>query len=134
MTDILDDIAEHLDDGVVAGGSTAWRIFKGFMPPSPDRVIVILPTGSDEPDGDNSGATEYAFPRFQVTVRCDARGMQEARAKALQVWIALQNSTPRIDYVFVFALQSEFFLVQYDQNDRPELSCNFRVMRSQQTS
>lgn len=130
---LLDEIGTHLTNQGVVEGSTTWALALSFMPPGAEgvgahKVVALFETGGDEPDNDPSGAN-VDRPRFQVRVRGAVRGYEEARAKVYEVFQTLHNAAPT-GFTYIMAVESGPIALGLDANDRPELSWNFRSMRT----
>ena len=99
-----------------------------------NKIVAIIETAGEAPDA----STELDKPHFQVIVRGDpitqvSSAYEETRAKADQITIDLHAINPGTlsgrHYPGIWALQDPF-LLEYDQNDRPVLSTEFRAFRS----
>lgn len=122
---LLDDLKTALDGGGVTGGSTGWATYLGYMPPTPDMVVVAFEAGGDPPD--QSSGTRYAFPSFQIQVRGSALGYEAARTKMDEVLVLLDDGTVS-GLTFVFAANSGVIPLGLDENDRPRLAVTFDAM------
>ena len=123
---LLDDVAAFLDAQGVTGGATGWTAFKSFVPPSPDQVVVVTETGGGEPD--QTDGDRFEEITFQVRVRGAPMDYAGARAKAREVYLALNDAALGADYVYCYATQAGPAPLGYDSNDRPELTWNFRAL------
>lgn len=136
---LLDEIGTRLDDQGIASssGDDGWVLMKSLLPDSnqlQDKVVALIEVPGDAPDA----ATELDRPHFQVLVRGDpittvSSAYEEARAKAEEIKIDLHAITPGSlsgrHFPAIWALQDPF-LLEYDQNDRPVISTEFRAFRS----
>lgn len=136
---ILDEIGTRLDDQGIASssGDDGWVLMKSMLPDSStlqDKIVALIEVLGEAPDG----YTELDRPHFQVLVRGDpitqvSSSYEEARAKAEEIKIDLHTLAPITlsgrYFPAIWALQDPF-LLEYDQNDRPVLSVDFRAFRS----
>ena len=136
---LLDEIATRLDDQGIASssGDDGWVSVKSMLPDSgqlQDKLVAIIEVPGEPPDG----YTELDKPHFQVLVRGDpinqvSSSYEEARAKAEEIKIDLHTLGPVTlsgrYFPAIWALQDPF-LREYDKNDRPILSIDFRAFRS----
>ncbi len=136
---ILDEIGTRLDDQGIASssGDDGWVLMKSMLPDSStlqDKIVALIEVLGEAPDG----YTELDRPHFQVLVRGDpitqvSSSYEEARAKAEEIKIDLHTLAPVTlsgrYFPAMWALQDPF-LLEYDQNDRPVLSVDFRAFRS----
>ena len=123
---LLDDIGTELTTAGVVGGATGWTLAKAFEPPTPDQVVTLYETGGGLPD--QTDGTKYDLPTFQVRVRGDEFGYEDARTKMGDVFDALNDATIS-GYVFVFAAQSGPISLGHDGATRPLLTLNFVTMK-----
>lgn len=132
---LLEDIRNILVEAGIVGGSTGWVIGRAFMPPAPDKIVVLYETPGSAPDitKDPSVSKAYDEPGFQVRIRGTKFKYQETRAKLQEVFLALHQNEPAVtsgeDYIFIYAVSSGPLPMGKDSNDRDELVWNFRVMR-----
>ena len=136
---LLDEIGTRLDDQGIASssGDDGWVLMKSMLPDSSalqDKLVALIEVLGEPPDA----YTELDKPHFQVLVRGDpitqvSSSYEEARAKAEEIKIDLHTLAPVTlsgrYYAALWALQDPF-LLEYDQNDRPVLSVDFRAFRS----
>lgn len=122
---LLDDVEATL--AAASLPPDGWTLYKGILPPSPDRVVALFETGGYPPQT----ASDFPVVTFQVRVRGAAYGYAAARQVVEDVLAALHGAQPS-GYVYVYAMQSAPALLGYDtQDNRPELAINFRAMRDQ---
>jgi len=129
---LLDEIGTRLTgQGVASTASTAsWFLAKGFLPPTPDKVIALFETGGFPNDGHESALIDR--PTFQVRVRGDAFGYSTARTKSAAARTALEIGNASLSgryYVHVVA-QGEPVSLGQDENNRPSVVMNFTALRS----
>ncbi len=138
----LDEIESHLVSqglGKTPGSTStnAWTIYRTLMPESPDRVIGLFET-SGEPPTAGAGVDK---PGLQVRIRGpkmkeSTGAYSTARTQIGSIKDTLHEFDPGSisgrHYGGMWAEQEPFSL-GYDDNDRPELSCNFRTHRSRTT-
>ena len=136
---LLDEIGTRLDDQGIASssGDDGWVLMKSMLPDSSalqDKLVALIEVLGEPPDA----YTELDKPHFQVLVRGDpitqvSSSYEEARAKAEEIKIDLHTLAPVTlsgrYYAALWVLQDPF-LLEYDQNDRPVLSVDFRAFRS----
>lgn len=123
---LLTEIKAALESASVTGGATEWTAYLSYIPDSPDKAIAIYDTGGESVD--QSGGTKYDRPTFQLYIRGEAWGYEAARTKARDAFDALNAAEPS-GYTYLYAVTPEPIPVRYDENNRPELSWNFRAMR-----
>lgn len=127
MTAPLELIASFIENAGLAGGTTAWPLYKSFMPPTPDNAVAIFESGGDQTDGTDD-AIKYDQPRFQLRVRAALFEYAAAQAKIHEIFKLLEDAD--IDgFVYVFAADGGPLPMGYDENNRPELSWNFITMQ-----
>jgi len=123
---LLDDIITQLEADGVSGGVTGWTSGKSFMPPNPDKMIVVYETGGDQPD--QTAVTGYSYPTFQVRGRSDELGYEELRTKMQAVMDSLKDADIT-GYIYIHPVQSGLLFIGYDANQRPEAVINFKAMK-----
>ena len=136
VTDVLDFLA---DEGLI-DEETGWTGGFGYMPPEPDKQIIVFETGGFPPEAaaDSSDEQEYDEPTFQIMGRGDEFGMDALRDKMGAIYRALHKSelAPSSGdpaYVYVYATQSGPFPLGHDgQDNRPRLTWNFRALRERE--
>lgn len=141
MTLLVNDILDYLEDEGVIGGATGWTGAFGYMPPDPDKVIVVFESVGDPPEKAQPGSDEieYDLPGFQIRGRGAKFGYEALRTKMGEVYRALHGSslapaTGEPAYIDVLAVQSGPLPMGMDNNSRPELTWNFRCMRERETT
>lgn len=125
---LLDDIGDKLiADGVVEG-ATGWKLYKAYLPDSPDQCVVIYESPGPAPD--QTGGTKYEFPGFQVFVRGADFGYSAARTKMQAIFNSL-NDADIAGYVYIYAADSGPVLDEADKSDnRPVLFMSFVTMKA----
>ncbi len=132
---LLDELGSYLTNQGLVGGSTGWQLFEGFIPATPDQVVVLLDAQSGEP-------REYAYllrrPHFQVLVRggprTDGDSLTAARTQIIAILAALDglvNTTlgsPGVYYPYIWAIGG-MADATWDVNQRPEFRQNYRCAR-----
>jgi hypothetical protein len=127
MSNLLEDMGNHLKECNIAGGDTGWTLFYSYQPDSPDKTVTILDTGGSEPD--QTSGDRHTFPTFQLRVRGEMFGYQEARAKMRDAIFALDGAKIP-GYVYIYPADSGVIPLRYDDGDnRPELVINFKSMK-----
>jgi hypothetical protein len=137
-TSLLDQIADHLISSgiVVYPGEVGWPIYKGMFPPTPDKVVSVFETPGDPPDIiQDSPETAYDYPGFQIRIRGERYAYDEMRAKMQDIFEALHESEPAVSssepvFIYIYAVSSGPLPMGSDESERPELSWNFKTMRS----
>ena len=121
---LLDDIRAYLVSvpGIV---STTWPCYEGYFPDDQDTMIGIFETGgypAAELNRENERVT------FQTRVRADRLNYAVARQKWLDIFKALQDSTPASGYFLVQAIHYGPMFFNDDQG-RPNFTTNWRVIK-----
>ncbi len=126
-----EDVRETLVNAGVVEGATGWKCFIGFLPTSPDKCIVIYETGGQIPE---DRFTQRYFS-IQVRGRGAFKGLEDLRAKMEQVYQTLHTgdidnpvTSPDNLYVLCNAIQSAPLALGEDENKRPGLTLNFRII------
>lgn len=133
---LLDDLVAWLTLQGVAG-DTNWPIAASFQPPGPpDQCVTLYETPGEVPDAAHPDSTEdeYNYPGIQVRVRGTTMDYAGARSKIEDVFLALHKadiplSASQKPIVYIYALNSAPLPMGLDNNNRPELTWNFKVMR-----
>lgn len=123
-----------IKDLIVAAGlgtfkaTTGWGVYVSKEPKEPDTVITVYDTGGFSPNP--------RFPMDEPTVQVRVRGApgayMNAWAKAYKIRDALlgYSNAPLSTVIF---MDGDIFFLEYDDNNRPVLTLNFRVMREPET-
>jgi hypothetical protein len=125
LASLLNEIETLITD-VAAGYGFVVR--KAYMPAEPDKVVSLF----EYPGMAPLVGSDMDRPHFQVRVRGDAWGYEEARALLAAVQGVLHGFTGEVGGVYypgISALSSPLSL-GFDQNNRPEIVQNYRAMRS----
>lgn len=136
---LLDEVGTILSTQSIASssGESGWYLALSMMPDStasPDRIVALIETPGTPP----LATVEVDEPGLQVRVRGQSimsasTAYIEARAKAEDAYQALHGLDPGTYssryYAGVWADQTPY-LLQYDDNNRPEIAFNLRVYRS----
>lgn len=133
-TKLMDEIEDVLIAENIGGGATGWTIGKGFMPNSPDKVITIYETPGLSPDVVPDGSTDFKYdqPEFQIRVRGESLGYEEAREKIQEVFNALHANELQSSTIYCYSEQSGPMPMGLDDNDRPSLTWNFTTLRKRE--
>lgn len=122
---IVDDVLAHLTTNSLIGGASGWTGFKDFVPPDPDKVVIISPSGGAGPEK----GFALRYPNVQIRVRGEKAGYAVAQAKLeaiYQLLHAVKNENLNsVSYAYIIATGDVLPLGQ-DENGRPELTRNFR--------
>lgn len=131
----LDDLKNYLEGKNIVGGSTGWEISLSYLPPNPDKVIVLYETPGDPAEiTKSSDETAYDFPGFQVRGRSSAFDYAALKTKMQEIFQALHQNEPvagsgEKSFVYIYSLNSTLLPLGLDSNDRPGATWNFRTMR-----
>lgn len=124
---LLDVIKDYLETATIAGGSTGWDLFKGFLPDSADKIVAIFESPGITPENDSTDTSFY--PAFQIRVRGEKFGYEIARAKVQEIRDSLHGADVA-GLIYVYANQSGPTPLGNDGNDRPNFTMNFRTMEA----
>lgn len=122
MTNLIDDVADYLEDQAV--GTVGTNIFVGYTPESPDACVVVLDTGGTEPD-------KYIpthEPTFQVFIRATDYSTGKAKLEAVRTALhqkANLNLVAGGNYFYFILAISEGGHLGRDENGRDLFSMNF---------
>jgi len=121
---LLDDLATYLlhQSGVV---TTAWPLYKGYLPDETDQVMGVFETGGMPPD---TLGRENTRVTFMIQVRGARLDYQTVRQKWQEVFDALQDSSPKLGYALVQAAH-DGPLVFTDPSGRVNMTANFRAIK-----
>lgn len=124
------DLADILADaGVGTQKATAgWGIYVSRLPDSPDTVVALFDSGGPRPLLNSP----IDLPTVQVKVRGTVNGYDAAYVKALEVRDQLHGIARRDvgdTHYMLIAAYSDPSLVEYDENQRPIVACNFAIHR-----
>ena len=129
---LLGDVIAYLVSLGLIDGTTGWTGYKGYLPPSPDSVIVVYETPGADPElvGIDSEEIEYDDPGFQIRGRGPVHGYDALRGKMGAIYRALHGSTLGSPfYVQVRSTQSGPMPMGLDDKSRPGMTWNFVAMR-----
>jgi len=123
----VDELAARLLAAGVAGGSTGWGLYRGYLPDEPDAAVAIFETGGPPPD--TRAAVEY--PSFQLRVRGPAEDYATARTRIEAVRAALHGREAELGdaWVYLHAQHSGVQPLGRDARRRPGFVLNFIAMR-----
>lgn len=125
--DLLDDIGGKLiADGLVEG-DTGWKLYKSYLPPTPDQAVIIYEFPGPEPD--QTTGTAYEYPSFQIFVRGNVFEYDVVRIKIKEIFNSLNNADIA-GYNYIYASDSGPLLDTYDKENRPTLFWSFRTMKA----
>jgi len=124
----LDAVATHLATENVVDGGTGWPLFESFVPSTPDKVVVLTPTGGLEPDnqGDSQLVGVVTFQSFTRggKLKEEENAYTDAMNKAIEIFTNT-NKAQIAGFTHLFALQSRPIFIGYDENRRPQFTMNF---------
>lgn len=139
MALLLKDVLDFLEEEGLIGGSTGWARAAGFLPPTPNKVIVVYESSGEPPEllSQGNNPLDYDRPAFQVRGRGDVHGYEALREKMGAIFRALHGSqlspaTGDPEYVGIWGIQSGPLPLGLDENSRPELTWNFRAIRERE--
>ncbi len=129
----MTDPAEGIKDLLVAAGvgvfgaSSGWGIFIAKEPEKPDSAVTIFTTGGPPPD------PRYLlnYPSFQVRVRGNVNGYQEARTKidaCTDVLWGLPSQVINGDQWDGVTPIGDIVGLGYDSHNRPLMSFSFSLI------
>jgi hypothetical protein len=131
----LEDIRSYLIAKGLVAGSTGWPCFISFMPDDQDLCVAVFDSGGYPAD---TIGRENERPTFQVRIRGSRFDYAAAKAKWQAIFDALQDAQagsagvspdPLEGYIYIQAMQTGP-LTFNDSNGRPNLTSNWRVMRT----
>lgn len=124
-----DDIETRLDNQLIAGESTNWKIEFYWESDEPDRLVVITATPGAPPDA--VGPTDK--PRFQIRVRGGPGESKQAEDKTIEIFKDLHRlgsqSINGTSYGGILAVQRPAWL-RKDDNNRDWFAVNFQTWRA----
>ena len=130
---LIDDIVAAL----VAGGygqttdeKSDWRIRALYLQANPDRSICVYPAGGAPPETGMS----VGYPTIQIRVRGAEDDAQAVMQKEQDIFTFLQAGNAPIQlgtgYVYCYAIQSAPIPMGQDENRRPSVVRNYRLMKT----
>lgn len=134
MTSPSKECVETLITASIVGAPTAsWPAFVGRLMTSPDAQVAVIDTPGQTPN------PKYLldFPTIQVMVRGAVDDYSGAWSKALAIKNKLLGTDPivftesRWDGV---TMLGDVMFLRYDDNSRPLISLNFRIIREPVTT
>lgn len=132
---LLDDIRAYLIGKGLVEGSTGWSCYISFMPDETDQCVSLFDSGGYPAD---TLGRENERPTFQVRIRGARWAYPTTRDKWKAIFDALQDAQqgslavspdPLASYVYIQAMQTGP-LTFTDSNGRPNLTSNWRVMKT----
>ena len=125
---LLDDILARLVAAGVVDGSSTWEGRINYMPESPNQLVCLYELASEPAEQEWS----IDYPEFQIVIRGDEYGSEDARTEAQDVFNALQSQEALVGatYVYLYCNQSGPFYVGPDVQNRPKFQMTFSVMKS----
>lgn len=133
---ILDDVIAALvaaNIGQVTGNGD-WRLRAGYLQAEPDRSICVYEAGGMPPEA----GQPVDYPKIQIRVRGNEDDYQVVRQKLQDIYNLLHScDAPTVlgpTYVYCYAIQSGPLPLGQDENRRPELVWNFRLMKTREAS
>lgn len=132
MTLLLDLIRDHLIAQGIAGNLTGWPIYEGIFPDDQDQMIGVFETGGEPAD---TMLRENRRVTFQSRVRAARLDYATARDKWDEIFNALQDAnqipgSPLLLGGIIFIQAMQVAPLHFNDNKgRPNMTCNWRVMR-----
>lgn len=123
---LLDIIRQKLLDENV-GNSSTWKVYIGYAPDDQDQIIALTPSGGF-PDSTQQG--ENVYETFQVKVRSARRAYTVCENKWREMFAALHDADLSDSDIALIQAMATGPLAWYDENTRPNMSANFRVIRT----
>lgn len=127
MTDSPAKVASSLLSSTVVGGVSTWTLRIGYMPDTPDKIVLFTDSGGQNPNP----RWRIDYPTFQVRVRAPADGYAEAYSKAREVrdvLLGLDSQTIGTDRWVSLIVLGDIGFMGSDESGRPEFSVNFRAI------
>jgi len=125
--------AENLTDFMATGGigTKGTTLFFSSIPPLPDALVAVLPSGGYPPDL----YLPIADPTFQIRIRAATYAAAETKAAAVAALFrdaagrAKSNFTIGSTHVYLaqFLQEPTTAFLGYDANNRAEFSCNLHL-------
>lgn len=115
--------------GTFASQSTLlWSINVSIQPDAPNNTITVYDTGGLDPDTDE---LDLKRPTFQVRVR--SLHYQDAATKIQEIarYLIFQRGVMGDHNYVTINQESEFLDIGSDDNDRAQLTCNFRAIKNE---
>ena len=133
MGRLAEDIAAYLEARGVVGGASGWPVALAFVPPEPDRVVVLTETPGVPP----GGRQLVERPGLQVRVRAAPGASAACEDRCYAVYRALHvlptgghSGADGTRYLDVLSAQSGAALLGYDARGRPEYAWTFEIWRA----
>jgi len=130
---VLDDIAAALvtaDLGQDTDETQDWMVRVGYLQETPDRSICVYFAGGPPPET----AIPVGYPRVQVRVRGAPNDFNVVQQKEQAIFTFLHAGNAQsqfgTDYVYCYAQQSAAMPLGQDENRRPSLARNYKLMKS----
>jgi len=122
---LLDIIkAKLVSAGVV--NNTTWKCFVGFCPDVQDQVVSLHLSGGFPQD---THENDNVIETFQCRIRAARLDYAACEAKWRQVFNALQDADLSANGIRMIQAMASGPLEWYDENQRPNMTINFRVVR-----
>ena len=121
----INEVAQYLEDQGI--GTLADDIFVNYMPPKPNSCVMVKSTGGFKPDD----YIPEENPTFQILVRDPDLDAAMAKAQAIVSALHLKANLTLVDggqYFYYIDLLSEPGPIGPDENEREEISLNFRCL------
>ena len=128
---LLDEIAAYLEGQNV--GTRATDLFTGFMPDTPDEVVVVYENPGMPPSRSHSDSPNLEHPQIGVwargTVDGDYAGPRQKAQDAYNALVLIRNQTLSATlYLDVMPMQQPF-LLERDDNKRAIIGFNAAVTK-----
>lgn len=116
-----------------SGTSSGTTVKTGKIPTSPDEVVTFLDTGGrPEQNLLNTSEQGWKYPTVQVRVRGDVQDYIGARELSEDVYNTLHKTmrtSGNSNHYEQIIASGEPIWLGYDDNNRPEWSINFEIMK-----
>lgn len=133
MTNILEDVIAALATagiGQVTDDAADWRLRAGYIQANPDRSLCVYEAGGLPPEA----GQPVDYPKFQVRGRGAPDDYLALRQKMQDVYNLLHACNAPVllgsTYVYCYAMQSGPLPLGQDENRRPSMAWNFRIMKT----
>lgn len=126
-TEIAFNLAQY-GFGVFGGQSEIdWSINVSVQPDLPSNSIAVTDTGGQEPDTEQ---LDLLRPTFQVRVRSLHFNVAYAKCNEICQYLKFLSGNIEDHRYLIIVQESDILDIGKDDNDRSEVTCNFRATRS----
>jgi hypothetical protein len=141
-TSVVADVATFIEDAGVAGGSTAWKLFRRRMADQGmgDKIVVVSEDGGMAPEFPSVvgiGDSALEDPAVLVTVRGSVNDSDATEQKAMEVYellhgrrdVQLTTESNATTYYRVKARTPGPVFAGFDERGRPIHTVSFQCLR-----